>query len=60
MFVDEAGFYLLPMEVAHLRSGWTDTSAPSSVDPRSSDHAIGGITPGGRIYLHMQESASSC
>jgi transposase len=32
VFVDEAGWYLLPMEVAHLCPGWTDKSAARPVD----------------------------
>ena len=54
MFVDEAGFYLLPMAVR--------TSAPVGQTPvlpvkLTRDHlsAIGGITPQGRIFMQSQD-----
>jgi transposase len=56
MFVDEAGFYLLPMIVR--------TYAPRGQTPvlrvkLTRDHlsAIGGITPTGRLFMQMQERA---
>ncbi len=56
MFVDEAGFYLLPMAVR--------TYAPRGQTPvlrvkLTGDHlsAIGGITPKGRLFMQMQERA---
>ena len=57
MFVDEAGFYLLPMRVRTYASvGQT----PVLRVPLTRDHlwAIGGITPEGRIFMQMQEQAS--
>jgi transposase len=56
VFVDEAGFSLLPMLVrTYAPVGQT----PVLRVPLTHDHlsAIGGITPEGRIFLHMQESA---
>ena len=56
MFVDEAGFYLLPMRVRTYASvGQT----PVLRVPLTHDHlsAIGGITPEGRIFMQMQEQA---
>ena len=56
MFVDEAGFYLLPMLVrTYAPVGLT----PVLRVPLTRDHlsAIGGITPQGRIYMQRQESA---
>ncbi|HEY1348131.1 MAG TPA: transposase [Ktedonobacteraceae bacterium] len=57
VFVDEAGFALLPMIVR--------TSAPRGHTPvlrvtLTRDHlsAMGGITPPGRLFLPMQERAS--
>jgi transposase len=54
VFVDEAGFYLLPMAVS--------TYAPVGQTPvlrvkLTYDHlsAIGGITPDGRIFMQMQD-----
>jgi transposase len=54
VFVDEAGFYLLPMAVS--------TYAPVGQTPilevkLTYDHlsAIGGITPEGRIFMQMQD-----
>src|SRR5581483_10289975 len=56
MFVDEAGFYLLPMAVR--------TYAPRGQTPvlrvrLTRDHlsAIGGITLKGQLFMQMQESA---
>jgi transposase len=56
VFVDEAGFYLLPMTVR--------TYAPRGQTPvlrvkLTRDHlaAIGGITPQGRLFMQMQERA---
>lgn len=56
MFVDEAGFYLLPMIMR--------TYAPRGKTPvlrvkLTRDHlsAIGGITPKGRLFMQMQERA---
>ena len=56
MFVDEAGFYLLPMLVrTYAPVGQT----PILRVPLTRDHlsAIGGITPEGRIFMQMQERA---
>ena len=56
MFVDEAGVYLLPMLVrTYAPVGQT----PVLRVPLTHDHlsVIGGITPDGRIYMQMQESA---
>ena len=56
VFVDESGFYLLPMAVR--------TYAPRGQTPvlrvkLTRDHlsAIGGITPKGRLFMQMQEKA---
>ena len=56
MFVDESGFYLLPMAVR--------TYAPRGQTPAlkvklTRDHlsAIGGITQKGRLFMQMQERA---
>ena len=56
IFVDEAGFYLLPMLV---RTYAPIGQAPMLRVPLTRDHlsAIGGITPEGRIYMQMQESS---
>jgi hypothetical protein len=56
MFVVEAGFYLLPMLV---RSYAPLGQTPVLRVPLTRAHlsAIGGITPQGWIYVHMQESA---
>ncbi len=56
MFVDEAGFYLLPMLVrTYAPVGQT----PILRVPLTRDHlsAIGGITPEGRIFMQTQEHA---
>ena len=56
MFVDEAGFYLLPMLVrTYAPVGHT----PILRVPLTRDHlsAIGGITPQGRIFMQTQERA---
>ena len=56
MFVDEAGFYLLPMLVrTYAPVGQT----PILRVPLTRDHlsAIGGITPQGRIFMQTQERA---
>jgi hypothetical protein len=56
IFVDEAGFYLLPMLVrTYAPVGQT----PILRVPLTREHlcAIGGITPEGRMYMHMQEHA---
>lgn len=53
MFVDEAGFYLLPMRVrTYAPVGQT----PILQVPLTRDHvsAIGGITPEGLIFMQMQ------
>lgn len=53
MFVDEAGFYLLPMCVrTYAPVGQT----PILRVPLTRDHvsAIGGITPQGRLFMQMQ------
>ncbi len=54
VFVDEAGFYLLPMAVqTYAPRGQT----PVLRVPLTHDHlsAIGGITPKGRLFMQMQE-----
>jgi transposase len=54
IFVDEAGFYLLPMLVrTYAPVGQT----PILRVPLTRDHlsAIGGIIPNGRIFMQMQE-----
>ena len=56
MFVDEAGFYLLPMLVrTYAPVGHT----PILRVPLTRDHlsAIGGIPPEGRLFMQMQEQA---
>jgi len=56
VFVDEAGFYLLPMLVrTYAPVGQT----PILRVPLTRDHlsAIGGITPQGRIFMQTQERA---
>ena len=56
VFVDEAGFYLLPMLVrTYAPVGQT----PILRVPLTHDHlsAIGGITAEGRIFMQMQEQA---
>lgn len=56
MFVDEAGFYLLPMIVrTYALRGQT----PVLRVKLTRDHlsAIGGITPTGRLFMQMQEQA---
>lgn len=56
MFVDEAGFYLLPMLVrTYAPVGHT----PILRVPLTRDHlsAIGGITPDGRIFLQTQTNS---
>lgn len=56
MCVDEAGLYLLPMLVrTYAPVGQT----PVLRVPLTHDHLSvrGGITPDGRIYMQMQESA---
>lgn len=56
MFVDEAGFYLLPMAVATWAAiGQT----PVLRVPLTRDHlsAISGITPDGRLFLQVRHNA---
>jgi transposase len=56
VFVDEAGFYLLPMLVrTYAPVGQT----PILRVPLTRDHlsAIGGMTPQGRLFMQMQEHA---
>jgi hypothetical protein len=56
VFVDQAGFYLLPgMVRTYAPVGQT----PVIHAPLSRDHlsAMGGITPGGKLYLMVQEKA---
>lgn len=56
MFVDEAGFYLLPGRVlTYAPRGQT----PILKVPLSWDHlsVIGAITPAGKLYVHIQEKA---
>lgn len=56
VFLDEAGFYLLPMVVrTYAPRGQT----PVLRIPLTRDHisAIGGITPEGRLFMQMQEHA---
>src|SRR5258707_7381624 len=56
VFVDEAGFYLLPMAVrTYALRGQT----PVLRVKLTRDHlsAIGGITPKGRLFMQMQEQA---
>ena len=54
VFVDEAGFYLLPMLV-HTYAPVGQT--PLFRIPLTRDHlsAIGGVTPEGRIFMQTQE-----
>jgi len=56
VFVDEAGFYLLPMRV---RTSAPVGHTPILRVPLTRDHlcAIGGITPEGRLFMQMQEQA---
>jgi transposase len=57
VFIDEAGFYLLPMLVrTYAPVGQT----PVLRVPLTHDHlsAIGGLTPEGRMFMQMQERAS--
>ncbi|GHO63711.1 endonuclease [Ktedonobacter sp. SOSP1-52] len=56
VFVDEAGFYLLPMVV---RTYAPRGQPPVLRVPLTRDHisAIGGITPNGRIFMQTQERA---
>ncbi|WP_052569110.1 IS630 family transposase [Ktedonobacter racemifer] len=56
VFVDEAGFYLLPMVV---RTYAPRGQPPVLRVPLTRDHisAIGGITPNGRIFMQTQEQA---
>lgn len=56
MFVDEAGFYLLPMTVGT----WAPVGqTPVLRVPLTHDHlsAISGITPDGRLFLQVRQSA---
>lgn len=56
MFVDEAGFYLLPMAVAT----WAPVGqTPVLRVPLTRDHlsAISGITPDGRLFLQVRRTA---
>jgi transposase len=56
VFIDEAGFYLLPMLVrTYAPMGQT----PILRVPLSHEHlsAIGGITPQGRLFMQTQERA---
>ncbi len=56
MFVDEAGFYLLPMSVrTYAPCGQT----PILRVPLTRDHlsAISGITPDGQLYMMVQDTA---
>ena len=56
MFVDEAGFYLLPMAVGT----WAPVGqTPVLRVPLTRDHlsAISGITPDGRLFLQVRQSA---
>ncbi len=56
IFVDEAGFYLLPMAVAT----WAPVGqTPVLRVPLTRDHlsAISGITPDGRLFLQVRQSA---
>lgn len=56
MFIDEAGFYLLPMLVrTYAPVGQT----PILRVPLSRDHlsAIGGMTPQGRLFMQIPERA---
>ena len=56
IFVDEAGFYRLPMLV---RTYALRGETPVLRVPLTRDHisAIGGIAPDGRIFMQMQEQA---
>jgi len=56
VFVDEAGFYLLPMSVkTYAPCGQT----PILRVPLTRDHlsAISGITPDGKLYMMVQDTA---
>lgn len=56
MFVDEAGFYLLPLAVAT----WAPVGqTPVLRVPLTRDHlsAISGITPDGRLFLQVRQTA---
>jgi hypothetical protein len=56
VFVDEAGFYLLPMAVGT----WAPVGqTPVLRVPLTRDHlsAISGITPDGRLFLQVRQSA---
>ena len=56
VFVDEAGFYLLPMSVrTYAPCGQT----PLLRVPLTRDHlsAISGITPDGKLYMMVQDTA---
>lgn len=56
MFVDEAGFYLLPMAVkTYAPRGQT----PILRVPLTRDHlsAISGLTPDGKLYMMVQDTA---
>ncbi len=56
MFVDEAGFYLLPMAVkTYAPCGQT----PLLRVPLTRDHlsAISGLTPDGKVYMMVQDTA---
>jgi len=56
VFVDEAGFYLLPMGVAT----WSPIGqTPILRVPLTRDHlsAISGITPDGRLFLQVRKTA---
>jgi hypothetical protein len=56
IFMDEAGFYLLPMLV---RTSAPVGQTPVLRGPLTRDHlcAIGGIPPEGGIFMQMQEDA---
>lgn len=56
MFVDEAGFYLLPMAV---RTYAPRGETPLLRVPLTRDHlsAISGITPQGKLYMMVQDTA---
>jgi transposase len=56
VFVDEAGFYLLPMAVrTYAPCGQT----PVLHVPLTRDHlsAISGLTPDGKVYMRVQDTA---
>ena len=56
VFVDQSGFYLLP---GKARTYAPVGQTPVIRAPLSRDHlsAMGGITPGGKLYLMVQERA---